>query len=368
MRFILALFLILPFAYAQQLLSNASRNISSKGSPKLNQPQLNTTKINISQTNENAIKSTEQEPTLTEITGPIVAPEEIPEIETELGLNDTRQGRGRVIGGSTFPEPNCKNLLNADGSFNIPSFNIDQNYGEKLRCFAILSYCVDAQMPKLFEQLNTSGGFFRPYVKANSKAFMAKAKDSIIISFAGTDDLQDVLDDVRLGHYFSKVNGVRIAKGFYDYVDRIYVDMTQNLTNLVQRGKPTRIILTGHSLGGAAAQIAAYRISFDPRINSISLEIPTFGQPAAGNAQFAQRIEEITNGKHVRFVNSQDPISSSFINERQIFRCEDTPEKCTWVHTNKFFRADDGTESYGVNRIKPHSVFFKTQNPECSSF
>ncbi|KAL1914361.1 uncharacterized protein VTP21DRAFT_8941 [Calcarisporiella thermophila] len=306
MRLIIAFLLTLPFALAQPPPLNPPRNISNGKFSKLNQQQPNTTKPSISRTafeevdvkSGNATQTTGQEPAMvTKIDGPIIAQEKVSEMETKIRSSGSRSGRGISFGDKSFPEPNCKNLLNSDGSFNIPKFNINQDYGEKLRCYAILSYCANSPNPKIAEQLNNAGGFFQSYISANTKAFMAKAKDSIIISFAGTDDLKDIMDDVRAGHYVF-ADGVRISQGFYDYVNRVYGKMIQDLSNLVQRDKPSRVILTGHSLGGAAAQIAARRISFEPRINGVSLEVATFGQPAAGNLQFAQNIEKITNGKN----------------------------------------------------------------------
>ncbi len=66
---------------------------------------------------------------------------------------------------------------------------------------------------------------------------------------------------------------------------------------------------SGHSLGGAVAQVLAVKTK--EKHPEYKIETVTFGSPHVGNKAFAERIQRATDGNNVRVVTANDPIPSS---------------------------------------------------------
>ena len=154
-----------------------------------------------------------------------------------------------------------------------------------------------------------------------------------LIAFPGTERGSDVWTDLRLGRAvfggttpaeFLALRDVRVTersetplvhRGFLDYTQAaLFTDVLPAYGNRTAgevlaaelRAHPSmRIYLTGHSLGGAAAVLAAARLS-DMGVAPEQLVVTTFGAPAVGNAAFVRRYE----GRFTlhRVVMSGDPM------------------------------------------------------------
>ena len=139
-----------------------------------------------------------------------------------------------------------------------------------------------------------------------------------LIAFPGTERGSDVWTGLRLGRAvfggtspaeFLAMRDMRITerketplvhRGFLDYTQAAlftdvlpsYGDRTTGevLADDLRAHPSMRVYLTGHSLGGAAAVLAAARLS-DLGVRPEQLIVTTFGAPAVGNAVFARRYE-----------------------------------------------------------------------------
>ena len=139
-----------------------------------------------------------------------------------------------------------------------------------------------------------------------------------LIAFPGTERGSDVWTDLRLGRAafggttpteFLAMRDARVTdrketplvhRGFLDYCQAaLFTDVLPAYGNRTAgevlaaelRAHPSmRIYLTGHSLGGAAAVLAAARLS-DLGVTPEQLVVTTFGAPAVGNAAFVRRYE-----------------------------------------------------------------------------
>lgn len=139
-----------------------------------------------------------------------------------------------------------------------------------------------------------------------------------LIAFPGTERGSDVWTDLRLGRaafggatpaQFLAVRDARVTersetplvhKGFLDYTQAAlftetlpaYGDRTAGevIADELRAHPAAKLLLTGHSLGGATAVLAAARLS-DLGVAPEQLVVTTFGAPAVGNAAFARRYE-----------------------------------------------------------------------------
>jgi len=98
--------------------------------------------------------------------------------------------------------------------------------------------------------------------------------------------------------------GARFHQGFVNAIakvwDPVYASVDRELANL---DRP--LWITGHSLGGALALLAAWL--FHRKMISVH-QVYTFGGPMIGNADAAEAINREFKGKVFRYVNVPDPV------------------------------------------------------------
>lgn len=136
----------------------------------------------------------------------------------------------------------------------------------------------------------------------NTQAFITHHDEIILISIRGTLELVDFVRDTD-AEQVPITGGIGKAhKGFYDayramstfiltYLDSFHVDQ--------------KVIICGHSLGGAIATLLAEALRRDTKEYDVLLY--TYGSPRAGDADFVNGAADLA---HHRMVNSNDPIPS----------------------------------------------------------
>jgi hypothetical protein len=160
-------------------------------------------------------------------------------------------------------------------------------------------------------------------------AFVATSPQYNLLAFRGTKIPQDWMEDiyctpVRFDWIFNAAPAIgEIHAGFghtlADGLDRI-------LAALSPRDQTKRLLVTGHSLGGAlAAMVSACFSVMGSAVRPVSA-IYTFGQPRIGLHDFCNTYGRILDGKLVRFVNKQDLVP------RVPFRGWDYSDEGTMIH------------------------------------
>ncbi|KAI9716541.1 MAG: hypothetical protein M1812_005272 [Candelaria pacifica] len=126
----------------------------------------------------------------------------------------------------------------------------------------------------------------------------------IVLSFRGSAEWRNYASDVQttlvpftLGFNLAAVHlGMKVAW------EESETGIVKNLVKAMEEYKGYQVVITGHSLGGGVATLAAV----DIRAN-ISAELYTFGAPKVGNQHFVDLVEA-SSTKNYRITNSGDPV------------------------------------------------------------
>lgn len=101
-------------------------------------------------------------------------------------------------------------------------------------------------------------------------------------------------------HKENLVKGCMVHRGY----KRFWLGMRQHLLNYIEVSK--NIYITGHSMGGAIAILAAYDLS----LNGLNVkEVVTFGAPKIGNDKFVENYNILLTNKTIQFQIVFDPIT-----------------------------------------------------------
>jgi triacylglycerol lipase len=146
---------------------------------------------------------------------------------------------------------------------------------------------------------------FEKYIffdKNDTQGFIIANKEVIILAFRGTECIEDWLTDADIS--LVKDTWGKAHKGFSKALDSVWKEVLKIISKFQDNSQT--IWITGHSLGGALATLAASRLmqnNFD--INGLY----TFGQPRVGNAIFARTFDLRLKHRTFRFVNNEDIVT-----------------------------------------------------------
>ena len=152
----------------------------------------------------------------------------------------------------------------------------------------------------------------------DTQAYIFRTDQFMVLAFRGSQELKDWLTNftTQLRNLTIQKNGVtsmssykgRVHAGFFlawAIIERsVLGQITQWQLEAAEKGKALPpLYITGHSLGGALATIAAAALSD----NGIDVAgVYTFGQPRVGDRLFVSQLNAHINGKVFRFVNNND--------------------------------------------------------------
>ncbi|WP_127533573.1 lipase family protein [Paenibacillus kobensis] len=165
---------------------------------------------------------------------------------------------------------------------------------------------------------NPAGMFLMPNGYRTVGSFKAQAYDSepaffgfliesdraAILAFRGTRSTMDWVSDFISQQILFKPVKPRCLchKGFTD----IYTSCQEEVRSLIKASDPDKqLFVTGHSLGGALATLAAFDIALNVKREPI---VYTFGSPRVGDPKFARTYNRIVK-HHWRVQNEYDIVS-----------------------------------------------------------
>ena len=136
-----------------------------------------------------------------------------------------------------------------------------------------------------------------------TQAYAANAGRDVIIAFRGTElSFGDILTDLKIIRKHTPHGALH--SGFWAGYGRIHSAVAACATNAARRRG--RVWLAGHSLGGALAVVAAYRLAYE---NNLPIGgVVTFGQPMVVMPSLAHTLSPLLRDRYLSFVNGRDPI------------------------------------------------------------
>ena len=135
----------------------------------------------------------------------------------------------------------------------------------------------------------------------DTECFVAANADTIIVAFRGTAGTADWIGNLKFINTSASYG--ELHRGFYFAFQAV----KSNLEQLIRAaGSSTRkLVITGHSLGGALATVAA--AEWQGVFNVASVH--TFGQPRVGRPNFVAHIQQHFGSKFFRLVNDDDIVT-----------------------------------------------------------
>ena len=119
-------------------------------------------------------------------------------------------------------------------------------------------------------------------------------KTELVLCFRGTepDEFSDITADLNAIPDRAQIGGL-VHNGFQEEVNKVWAEILPYITKY---GPNRKLFITGHSLGGAMATIAA------SRLNDQVTCLYTYGSPRVGSRGFVKRVTCM----HYRHVNNND--------------------------------------------------------------
>lgn len=199
----------------------------------------------------------------------------------------------------------------------IPSINIQQFVDEELSKLIAdnsaskatkfvsmlqrLTYDHEQELSELKADLESlSCNLIETFDKNGTQAILVETKQTYVLAFRGTEatSLRDIKSDANASLIKCETKGF-VHTGFKKAFEQVSTDISDALTKIENNEKP--LFITGHSLGGAIATIAAKRLKFKSGIAACY----TYGSPRVGDNEW---ITEIKTPLH-RIVNAADCVT-----------------------------------------------------------
>src|SRR5215471_9948170 len=144
---------------------------------------------------------------------------------------------------------------------------------------------------------------------SDTQGFVAQNDQAILVAFRGTQPNQPVdwMSDFEASHETWGHPVGKVHKGFYEALRAVWgipINGAEILpARLVNRGNRA-VWITGHSLGGALAELCAAQAFF---VSHVPVQgVYTFGQPRAGDDAFAHTVHAAYGTRVFRFINDRD--------------------------------------------------------------
>ncbi|MCD2453457.1 lipase family protein [Methylicorpusculum oleiharenae] len=187
-------------------------------------------------------------------------------------------------------------------SFDPRSTQFSLNNAHALAFCSNLAY----ESEKTIEDKLKQHGFSTTFIeRRDTQAFIAYNDTAIVLSFRGTTNIQDWMLNSDLLLASVRAGTGKVHSGFLRALCLVWDDILQVIADVQNNAQP--LWISGHSLGGALATLAAARFSLE--LDKPVRGIYTFGQPRVGDREFARVFNAELKQIFFRIVNNSDIVT-----------------------------------------------------------
>lgn len=137
----------------------------------------------------------------------------------------------------------------------------------------------------------------------SSQVFIFEHQDSVVVVFRGTEmmRIEDWVSDLKFKTVALRDGSAHV--GFLSAYRFVAGDIVATVLSLLNKKKNSKLYITGHSLGGAAAFVCAYEFYLlGLRVSGVY----TFGQPRVADKKLYKNFPEDLSSCIYRFANDND--------------------------------------------------------------
>ncbi|CAB4004099.1 mastigoneme [Paramuricea clavata] len=131
---------------------------------------------------------------------------------------------------------------------------------------------------------------------------------TIIVSFRGTVDTKGWINNAKfLKRDYQSCKGCKVHTGFSTFYNSVQMQLLAKVSAFSHAHPNSKVIVTGHSLGGALATLAAVELAKA----GYNTDLITYGSPRVGNKQFSEYVDKTMNGLNLRVTYKKDIVTAS---------------------------------------------------------
>ncbi|WP_020567558.1 lipase family protein [Neolewinella persica] len=203
-------------------------------------------------------------------------------------INKVRYGRDDVIPSSVFGFDENAGRLTLENAMTLADFSH-------------LAYLNPDFIEKQLRQWGYHSFAWIEDGKTDTQSFVVAKDNHIVVCFRGTGSGQDWIVDAKLLKTSSIDGKGRVHRGFKSALDSVWDRIAMTLSTFDDNKK---VYFTGHSLGAALAQLAAYRqaISGPNKVGGVYV----YGSPRVGNRDYKAAYDGLLQDKTFLHINNTD--------------------------------------------------------------
>lgn len=203
--------------------------------------------------------------------------------------------------------------------------------------------CLDVIYPKPDIQVKSTfgvrcDGVLSEYDDCSGYTAISEERKLIIAAFRGSMTSAQITEQILSGFMDPMENfisGGKVQKYYNNAYKKLYPCVKQSVEDLIVRYPGYKVLVTGHSLGGALATLIAAALVYNNVVSSSDLELYSFGMPRVGDKNFAYNYDKLLTNSwvivHNRdivphfpicltcYSNENAPFNGPFHHKREIF-------------------------------------------------